>query len=93
MLITIVLDDIVIARFFKKLGKKLFWKFLISSIMLNVITNFSLNSILERVQKLGLWRYIMILIILGIIMLVGEALCYQEITNNKKYAWKIVNVN
>ncbi len=22
-------------------------------------------------------------------MLVGEALCYQEITNNKKYAWKI----
>jgi hypothetical protein len=71
------------------MGKRLYLIFLISSIPLNIVTNLCLNTILEMVQTIELWQYIVILTLLEISVAIIEALYYQAVVKNKRFAWEI----
>ncbi len=81
-LLTIILELIVILFFNKKVELK---KIIIVSVFINIITNVLLNLILGCIDKMVI--YILMVIILELVVLFGEAIAYNYFIKNKKLSY------
>jgi hypothetical protein len=85
-LLTIIIEMIVISLFHKNLTKMQLLTLLISSIPLNILTNASLNIVLEYFYSYEISQYLIIVFFLELIVVIVEALVYFFIIKKKTIA-------
>lgn len=88
-LLTIVIEAVIIVLFHNRLSREKMIKLLLGSIPLNIVTNVTLNVILEQLVSLFFWQYLLLVILFELMVVVIETFALILIINQKGLAWKI----
>lgn len=90
--LTILIEGFIIALLRKKIDKNLFLKVLFVSILLNIVTNLSLNWVLHYVSNIENWKYMLIVCGLEILIIGIETMIYVVVTKKWRLSWMISGI-